>query len=65
MDIRNVEEFVRRGQGAQAAVDEALKQAAEAGKSFCVKCGRVFTSPSEWRYNAQRRPICRKPCRGR
>jgi hypothetical protein len=64
----NVDELlaaVRRGVENRAALDEAQRQANAAGKAICVKCGRVFTTCQEYRFNAQGRLICRRPCRER
>jgi hypothetical protein len=34
-------------------------------KPTCAKCGRVFTSPNQYRFNSKGEPICRKFCRER
>jgi hypothetical protein len=49
--------------GVDAALREGLKQALEAGKFACEKCGRVFKTPSDFRYNARHEMICRRFCR--
>ncbi len=62
---KEIQEFVRRGTTAQAAVDAVIAKAVKEGRATlaCAKCGRVFTSPNEWRYNARKQPICRRFCK--
>jgi hypothetical protein len=47
-----------------AAIKEAFGQALAAGKFACAKCGRVFKTASEFRYDARHEMICRRFCRG-
>jgi len=52
---------------AHGAIDDALratlKQMVAAGRFTCVECGRVFKTPSQFRYNAEHNPVCRRRCR--
>lgn len=66
-----LEEFLKRGQAAQRAVDEAIDRADVSqggGAATCAKCGRAFRSPSEYRYAAGLKAfICRdeRACKAR